>query len=281
MATWLDPTTLPPDTCGFVFNATGRQFQIAAENAARSLRAASPGFGIDLFTDDPDTVAPDVFDQIHVLDHVWFRPKFEALIKSRFARTVCLDADIFVLADISDIFSVLATHDIAAAHVDQRNQGYSTTYWRKPIPNSFPQVNGGVLGIRKSEPILAFLQACQDALITYDLPQDQPVIRELLFDSTLRLAVLPFEYNMRDRTTARFSGSKISAPRVLHRTGFQASPRKSGNLPTPEELYGARGMAHLRALVLADKQLSPAPWPVVKAPLSRGLLAKLMFFLRR
>ncbi|OSP56105.1 putative nucleotide-diphospho-sugar transferase [Pseudoruegeria sp. SK021] len=281
MTPWLDPSTLPADSCGFVFNATGRRYQQAAERAARSLRAASPGFPIDFYTDDPSTVADGVFDQVHTLDHVWFRPKFEALIRSRFQRTICMDADIFVLADISDIFVLLDTHDIAASHVDQRNQGYATTFWRKPIPNSFPQVNGGLIGIRKSDEILAFLNACQDALVTYDLPQDQPVIRELLFDSTLRLAVLPFEYNMRDRTMARFSGSKIAAPRVLHRNGFQGRPRKNGQLPTPEDLYGVRTMQHFRQLVRADKQLSKGPYPTIKAPLSRGLFAKLMFFLRR
>lgn len=96
---------------GFVFATTGEQYTTLARRAARTLRGVMPQCNIDLFTDR--AVDDDVFDQIHRLDHNWFRPKMQAIRESRFERTIVMDADLVVVADISEVFQVLDHCDIA------------------------------------------------------------------------------------------------------------------------------------------------------------------------
>lgn len=71
---------------GFVFAATGDICVTLARRAARSLRLVHPGAEIDLFTDV--RVDDSVFNQVHRLSESWFRPKMEAVLKSRFERTI-------------------------------------------------------------------------------------------------------------------------------------------------------------------------------------------------
>lgn len=247
--------TAPVHSRGFVFAASGARFTRLAEQAARSLRASNPGFAVDIFTDDE--VEDGLFDQVHKLNQSWFRPKFEALLRSRFDQTVYLDADLVVLADVSDIFWLLDRFDIAAAHVQNRNAGFARRRWRREIPNAFPQINGGVLGIRRNAATTAFLDACNTAMNDENLPADQPVMRELLLDSELRLAVLPPEYNLRKKDIVAFSNSNVPAPRILHNSDFHRKMRGM-TPPSPTRIYGRAFMRHVRDLIATDRTLGEA-----------------------
>lgn len=249
---------------GVVLAASGRRYTTLAIQTARSIRATCPGLAVDLYTDVPS--GSDAFDAEHVLERSWFRPKFEAMIRSRFERTIYMDVDIVVVADIGDILDILDRFDIAATHVQNRNQTFAVRQWRKPLPNAFPQINGGLIGFRRSPEVLAFLEDCQAAMIEHGLKADQPVFRELLYDSDLRLAVLPPEYNMRDRTLWRFTGSKIPAPRVLHNTAFTTRMTDDGPAPTPERIYGRWFLRHVRRMIAADKTLNPGTTKSAAAP---------------
>lgn len=244
--------TAPDPSKGFVFAASGAKFAALTEQAARTLRATNPGHAIDIFTDSP--VDETLYDRVHALNQSWFRPKFEALIRSRFDQTVYLDADLVVLADISDIFWLLDRFDIAAAHVQNRNAGFARRTWHQEIPNAFPQINGGVLGIRRNDATTAFLEACNKALADENLPADQPVMRELLLDSDLRLAILPPEYNLRKKDIATFSNSNVPAPRILHSSDFHKR-MKGLTPPGPGRIYGRIFMRHVRDLLSTDRTL--------------------------
>ena len=270
---WATPESLAPATCGFVLAASGRKYATAAEAAARSLRASNPDFPVDLFTDQE--VDASLFDRVHALDKSWFRPKFEALLKSRFDRTIYLDVDLVVLADMSDVFFVLERFDIAATHATNRNQGFAWKPWRQPLPNAFPQINGGMIGIRRGEAVTRFLTDCQRAMVEHGLKRDQPVFREMLWDSDLRLCVLPPEYNVRNRTLWQFGGSKFSAPRVLHHTGFVARMKDDRTPVAPREIYGRGFVAHVHRLIAADRQLSPGTTDHVFRPGLQGSLFSL------
>lgn len=240
--------------CGFVFAATGRKFVTLAEQAAKSLRESTPGFEIDLFSDvEPSEGAH--FDRVRRLEKIWFRPKFEAIMQSRFARTVYLDADLVVLANISDIFALLDHFDLAAAHVQNRNQPFALKKWNKDIPASFPQINGGVLGIKSSDKVSELMLACQHAIQSENLSQDQPVLRELLYESQLRLAILPPEYNVRRKAILHSSNSNVAAPRVLHHSDFHKKMKGSEIAPSPESIYGAAVIKHVKDLIAADRTL--------------------------
>ncbi len=261
---------------GFVIAASGEQYIETAVDAAISLKAAMPDEPVDLFTDVEGAPGSEVFDQIHMLDKSWFRPKFESLVRSRFDKTVYLDADVRCLADMSDIFTVLDRFDIAMVHDPLRNSQHAQRVWKTPLPNAFPHLNGGLVGIRTSEQVLDFLRDVQETIIAEDLKSDQALIREKLFYSDLRLAVLPPEYNFLDYRQAEMFGFLHSAPRLLHHYKFHS--RHDKRLDSARSVAGLVGPdleRHLNALIQADAQLTPGTTKKVRPLVDKGILGKL------
>ena len=248
-------------THGFIFAVTGPDYTGLARQAAATVAHHHPDIPIDLFTDQP--CDDPVFARVHQLSESGPRPKFEALLRSRFDRALYLDADLFVIAPIDDIFDLLKRFDIAAAH-DQRGNlsTHTLALHSKPIPTSFPQYNGGVVGIRKSAETDAFLRRWQSEFEEANWHIDQPVLREELFESDLRIATLPVQYNVIDPDMIRAFDSRTISPRILHcsllREGFLGE-RSFAN--TPDELYGAPFMAFVRAWQEADGTLYHRPHP--------------------
>lgn len=250
-----EPVATPDPARGVVLAASGQRYATLAVQTAASIRAACPGLPVDLYTDAP-TGAP-VFAAEHVLERSWFRPKFEAMIRSRFERTLYMDVDILVVADIGDVFDILDQFDIAAAHVQNRNQAFARRIWRRPMPNAFPQINGGLIAYRRSPAVTAFLEACQRAMIEDGLKADQPVFREMLYDSDLRLAILPPEYNARSTLMWRVGSSALTAPRVLHNTAYQTRMKDDRTPVAHWRVHGPLFMRRVRALIAADRTLNP------------------------
>jgi len=265
---------------GVVLAASGRRFVTLAEQTAASLRATNPGLAVDIFC-DASPARNDLFDQVHTLDRSWFRPKFEAILRSRFVRTLYLDADLVVVADIGDIFALLDRFDVAGAHVQNRNQAFAKAPWRRPLPAAFPQINGGVLAVRQNQKTRDLFETCQRVLIEEELEQDQPVIRELLWDSDLRLAVLPPEYNVRRKALLNAANSRNAAPRILHHSDFVWRMRDEKTAPSAERIYGAAVMRHVRDLVAADGTLPGGPRRDLDVPTMNEPRKYLAYRLRR
>ncbi len=139
---------------GILFVATGQEYLRLAVRAARSARAANPGLAIDLATDQPERPGvfdPDVFDEVRPLASGIRFPKLQAMPETRFEQTLFLDADLFVLANIEDVFSVLDRFDIALTHDQFRNGARARNNWRREFANAFPQYNSGVVAFRRTE----------------------------------------------------------------------------------------------------------------------------------
>lgn len=231
---------------GFVFAATGNKeyFNLAVQ-AAKSIRKYLPDANIDLFTDHE--VENDVFSKIHLLEDPWFRSKIDAMILSRFQYTIYLDADLIVIDDISDIFTVLERFDMAFAHDQGRYSFAAKNPWKKDFPDSFPQVNSGVIGFRKNERTSVLLKTWKEQLKASDFKKDQPLLRELMWkDGCLNFYILPPEYNlmhlaMIDRLTAR-----RGLPKIIHSSKLYAhihsKRKKISNL---EQLLGCRRLLRL------------------------------------
>ncbi|MDP3341517.1 putative nucleotide-diphospho-sugar transferase [Frigidibacter sp.] len=266
-----DPTSEPRD--GFVFAATGQAFiQLAAE-AARSLRATNPGVPIDLFTDGE--VTDPVFDRVHQLGRSWFRPKFEALRRSRFQRTICLDADVIVVADMRDVFEVLGRFDFVAAHEQRRNTASAMRQLTRPMPAAFPQINGGMIGIRQSPETQAFIDLVERTMIEGNHGRDQYVLRELLFDSDLRIWVLPPEYNLMAVRQVEVQGTKFTAPRVLHLPRLHGHMKgRTKRLESPAAVIGPALWRHIQRMIAADMTLGGTGAPLAR-PVDRGLFGSL------
>ena len=243
-------------TNGFIFAVSGSGYTSLAQQAAATVAQHHPDIPIDLYTDQ--TIDDPVFAQIHQLHVSSPRPRFEALLRSRFERTICLDSDLFVIAPIDDVFDVLQRFDIASSHDQRLNVGSHTlVFHTKPVPAAFPQFNSGVLGIRKSDATMAFVRQWQKEFEASHLKIDQPVLRELLFDSELRVATLPLQYNVIDVDLIRALDSRTMAPRVIHSSRIHLNRTKSGKMmQTLEDLVGPDFEEHLGEWQLRDETLN-------------------------
>ena len=246
---------------GVVLSATGASYLASAIPTARSIAATNPGLPIDLFADRP--CDEPVFARVHRLERDWAHPKFEALRRSRFERTLYLDCDIRVLAPIDDVFEVLGRFDVAAVHNAYRNARRAVVQHGEPVPAAFPQVNGGVLGTG-SEAGRRLMAEIEADVAASGVEKDQPVIRVHLWRSDLRLAILPEEYNlMAYRQTLMWTDAR-AAPRILH------SPRlKAVRSQAIDPLTGGRIARHIRALLAADRTLGTQRRWRLLAPLDR------------
>ena len=200
-------------TEGFVFATTGESYTILARRAARTMRQVMPNCLIDLFTDQK--IEDDVFDQIHRLDHSWYRPKMQALRESRFDRSVVLDADILVLADISEIFRVLDQCDLAGVQGVARNPGMLTS--THDVPFCVPPINSGVLAIKASDKMRSFSHEWEKRFRESGLTIDQPALRELIYlDKDIRFMALGAEYNVIKLKSLKTWDPLNGSPKVLH-----------------------------------------------------------------
>lgn len=215
-----------------------------------------PNETIHLYCDrQPDT---DIFDEFHEISAANKRPKFEALRRASFDRTIYLDADTIIKADVSDVFFVLDQFDIALAQVFYRNTRHCRRTHQTVFPNSFPQYNSGVIGIRRSDRTLSFLSSVEREMADHNAPVDQPIFRELLFYSDLRIATLPPEYNFKQIGVAATLGDKDTAPRIVHESNLHRTyDNSSKSFKGLEALYGRRLSRHLDRLIQADKFLTP------------------------
>jgi hypothetical protein len=259
---------LPEPRDGFVFATTGERYTGLARRSAANLRQVMPEAQIDLFTDQ--AVTDTTFDRIHPVTPGFFRPKMEALANSRFDRTVYLDADVIALTDVSEIFDLLDRFDIAGAHTQYRNTVLAVE--DGSVPDTFPQINGGVLAVKHSPAMRALMVRWEEIVRETKAEFDQPGLRRLLWESDLRLAVLPMEYNFKCMNFIEVIDGRHLAPRLMHITEVNATEKwKETGAFTLDELLGVRRSDQIRGL-LASKRL-PETDPAHIPPLFRKVYA--------
>jgi Nucleotide-diphospho-sugar transferase len=178
---------------GLLYIAHGSKYVEAAVGSARSVRRVTPGMPIAIATDGP---APAEFDEAIPIDEPdGYRAKIVGMLNSPFDRTLMLDVDTYAAADLSEVFQVLDQFDVAAAHASKR-VSLRVSLPLDDVPESFPELNTGVIAFRKNEPVRRLLQAW---LEEYDRLAwlDQPAFRRVVYKATdVRLAVLPPEFNL-------------------------------------------------------------------------------------
>lgn len=240
---------------GVLFVATGVGYRGLARRAAESVARVCPGLPIDLHTDEP--VEAGVFDQVTVIADPWFRSRIDAMAATRFERTLHLDADVLALADFRDVFTLLDRFDVALAHDQARNSEAAHAGFRRPLPPAFPQFNGGVIAYRRVPAVLDFLGAWAAALRESGMRKDQPALRELLWESELRIATLPPEYNLMDLGAIRRWDRFRPAPRLIHHYRFHKHfTGKRREVASVEDLVGPMTAARLPMMLAADRGLA-------------------------
>ena len=191
---------------GILYLASGAVCRAEAVVSARSVKAAWPGIAIAIVTDD--RVEADCFDRVEIVpaenDNLI---KVRYLAQSPFERTILLDADTYCLAPFPEVFDLLDRFDLAAAH----EAGRFATRWvdgseqfiRAPdVPECFPELNTGVLAFRRQANVLKLIErwlALAEEARAAPVPhtKDQPAFRRAIYESDVRVAVLPPEYNFR------------------------------------------------------------------------------------
>lgn len=217
-----------------MYVAAGYEYVKGAALSARSVRETCGNLQTFLFADS-DSIATfrDGFDQVSVIDSPHRRSKLDYLGRSPFKYTLYLDADTRVLSDVSEIFQLLERFDLAAAHVPRRNHSQTRGVWRTPLPDSFPQLNGGVLLYKSTPAVGCFLERWRTAYHQAGIKKDQVTFRELLWESDLRLAVLPPEYNLKQKKYLTGHWEEWEAkPRILHMKEFVR--KRTVRHPVPE-----------------------------------------------
>lgn len=207
-------------SCGVLYIAAGQAYAVAANHSARSVKALLPNLPVDIFTDSPDVLESGLFDRVEIIDSPHRRSKVDYLSRTRFERTLYLDTDTRVIEDISDLFGLLERFDIAMAHAHARNRRTHVEQWQIELPQSFPQLNGGVILYGSSERTLDFLQSWSSAYHEAGFSKDQTTLRELIWSSDLRLYVLPPEYNVRYEKYVRIWSPSEATPKILHYRRF-------------------------------------------------------------
>lgn len=251
------------ETVGVVFATTGKKYNILARRAARTLKQCMPTVEIDWFTDATLKSDP-VFSQIHRLSESFFRPKMEALRKSRFDRTLYLDADIITLTDVSELFTALDDFDLLAAHAEKGQVG--TPPVGEP-PRCISALNSGVIAVRKSHATDAFLLEWEREVREKKERRDQPAMRRVLARSRLRYSVLGPEYNLMKHALLENWSQRLGSPRIIHAPELHEKP--SGHPEEPfdlEEALSSELSSHVRNLMRHDKSLGGEPAPVLLTP---------------
>jgi hypothetical protein len=206
---------------GVLYVATGAAHTEAARRSAASVRATNPGLAVALFTDQ--AVSGPEFDRVAPIAAPHIRSKVDYVPETPFAETLFLDTDTRVLGDLGDLFRLLERFEMAMTqrvHVPSLREG------RPQVPSSFPQANAGVMLYRSSPAALKFLADWRVAYAEAGFKVDQITLRELLWTSDIRFAVLPARFNVRRYTWLHHWFSSSPRPVILHTNRFH--PTKFG-----------------------------------------------------
>ena len=200
---------------GVIYMAIGDQFLAEARVSAASVRRAMPHLPIVLFTDQ-STPCDSCFDEVQLLGErapTAHLDKLIALRSSPFERTLFLDTDTYVCADVSELFDLLARFDLAMTH----DRAYYD-FWPEgtAVPEAFREFNQGVIVARRSDSVIKSLDEAlrwaQLLLTQYRSTTDQISWRPALYASELRIATLTHEYNCRFHSFGQLNGEV----RILH-----------------------------------------------------------------
>lgn len=209
--------------CGVLYLASGDQFVAEARTSARSI--AENMAEIETAIATPDThLDLSIFDRIieweaktKVVDgREWLINSTIPPMLSPYEKTLYLDSDTYVYADVTELFDLLDRFDMAIARNSYKNE-------IKGLPDPWWEYNCGVIAYRNTPAIQEFLKDWERRYLNriekQVEPEDQPAFAHALYNSDLDFYTLPHEYNVRcDRRGSLGREAKIVHGR--HRAGI-------------------------------------------------------------
>jgi hypothetical protein len=206
-------------TNGILYCAQGkRHFEEALGSLASSLRCNPVPHLV--FTDQPPPSPAMVgvtFATQATCGHA-FADKIEAMANTPFERTLYLDTDTYVAADVTGLFDLLSRFDLAIAH--------APVYVGEEdpeVPAAFREFNSGVIAYRQADTVLRLLRDWRATYLAWlenppfeqaarGIGKDQPALRRCAWKSGLSVYVLAPEYNY--GTIA--PGSLVGPAKIIH-----------------------------------------------------------------
>ncbi len=196
---------------GIVYIATGSEFVEEAHLSAETVKEAMPDVSVSLMTDQK--VDNRLFDEIISIKNpeYGFEDQILNMDRSPYHRTIYLDTDIYIYDDISELFDLLKSFNLGLAHSSSR-----IAWDVADVPDCFPEYNSGVIAYRNDSEFHDFLSEWKNVYFGGkkgdDTMRNQPSLRKALFDSELRIATLPPEYNC----MYRYPGCAVGTVKVFH-----------------------------------------------------------------
>ncbi|PWU08128.1 MAG: hypothetical protein C5B47_05130 [Verrucomicrobia bacterium] len=252
-------------SCGVLYVATGRRHLVEAARSAESVRKHMPRLPILLYTDQTN-VKFQVFTEIRKIDQPQysFGDKILPLKETPFERTLFLDTDTHLCAPVHDLFEILDRFDLAASHAPYRPARPSST------PSCFCELNSGVIAYRRNTETICFfdewMQLYQDFVVATNSTPDQPALRQALYESSIRIYILPPEYNLRT-VMPGFSGR--GTVKILHGRG----------LPMQHLENWINGSQNIRVFLSSPRQLTRNHLEIL-SPKGRYITAVLTAFIQ-
>ncbi len=211
-----------------LYVALGKGYAAEANLSIQSLRGsiANRNLTVCVATDCPKQIQGPV----EFLDWEPLRTASGSSVKINLLRrpkVLFLDTDTHVVGSLAPVFQLLDRFDFCAAHAPIRFTVDSG------IPSSFPEFNSGVFAYRGTCPkVDRFFQAWRSKFRHLGLSPDQPSMRASLYDSDLRIATLPPEYNVRTITGGYLWGNPVIVHgRPVEQLARFAESLGSGNRP--------------------------------------------------
>lgn len=214
---------------GVIYVATGKRYIEEALKSAASLKDKMPDLPVTIFSSDP--IDSHLFEKVVVIENPNYDhpglDKIENMLRSPYEYTLFLDTDTYIYENFLELFSLLHNWDIAAAHAPSRKPtSYLIsgkpwiTYDFEEVPNSFAQMNTGVILFRKTPDVEVFFKnwfsLCELKIRETGNSgkplHDQATFRAVLWHSSLRVATLAPEYNFRFPSVGFVNGTV----KILH-----------------------------------------------------------------
>jgi len=248
----------------FVINKPGRAVERTikahynlAVRSAKSLKVHMPHLPTTLFTNlDLSDLDSDCFSNVIVTkspEDMWTY-KYECLLSSPYEHTLHMDADTYVCDNFSEVFDLLSNFDLVAPL-----SPYYRSLKLREVPNCFPELAGGFMLWKKNKKtqdlLTRILELVQNRVRGV---ADEPYIRKALYESDVRYAVIPWEYNC----VCLLAGYLFSKVKVIHgrsddivRDAKVLNMSKSPRIYTGETLFLLRRCRKRRKFVEVDKAI--------------------------
>jgi len=195
---------------GILYMVTGEEYIEEASVSARSVADEMSDIETTIAT---DTLEADLsaFDQIieyeferkEVDERTWLLNSTIPPDLSPYDKTLFLDSDTYIAADVTEVFDLLDDFDLAMTPSPKRTQV-------EELPEPWHRFNCGVIAYRDTPEVNKFLEhwnkVYRERLPKQNSPIDQPAFAIALAKSDLRWFNLPRKYNVRVPRRGQLSG---------------------------------------------------------------------------